>query len=337
MKKLLLSISCIASLSVAAQTTINESDLPSNGNTTTYYVLDSTASDMSNITGSGATWDYSIYGGYTNNDRAVIMDNASGSGVYAAATDSISIEEFTKTMYRHNADSLVTIGFSFTEATAGQVDVTYTNQGHVLNFPTSMGVSDVSDNVSGTVVAPGLSLTTPHSGIVTSKVDGEGTLMLAQNSYNNVLRIKIYDSIQTSLPSIKVTRTTYEYRKPSVSPFPLLTHTTIKVQGPVNDQYSIVHSIENHPGFAGIAKNDQPLEAKIYPNPTKGLINIQSPALNQIENIQILNSIGQLAKEVQFDNASQKVQLDVSTLPKGIYFVRIQAGNKVTTQKISVL
>ena len=63
--------------------------------------------------------------------------------------------------------------------------------------------------------------------------------------------------------------------------------------------------------------------AKIYPNPAKSQITITG--LEQSENIQIINTIGQVVK--QYNNVQETIIINIADLSRGIYFVRI--GNYV--------
>lgn len=64
----------------------------------------------------------------------------------------------------------------------------------------------------------------------------------------------------------------------------------------------------------------------LYPNPTNGLLNIQSKT--SIAEITIFNNLGQL-----FLSAENKNQIDISTLSEGIYFVNIKDENGQTETK----
>ena len=69
----------------------------------------------------------------------------------------------------------------------------------------------------------------------------------------------------------------------------------------------------------------------IYPNPTKGNINIQ---LAEESNINIYNAFGQIVRSMSQVSGSQ--QVDFSNAPKGMYYVQIQSGSKVEIQKLIV-
>ncbi len=66
----------------------------------------------------------------------------------------------------------------------------------------------------------------------------------------------------------------------------------------------------------------------VYPNPTKGILNLQ---LNQnlvIDTIELYNSVGQLIKSTE-SNAS----IDVQNLPAGTYFISVYSDKGKGTQK----
>ncbi|HET8804304.1 MAG TPA: T9SS type A sorting domain-containing protein, partial [Aequorivita sp.] len=64
----------------------------------------------------------------------------------------------------------------------------------------------------------------------------------------------------------------------------------------------------------------------IYPNPTNGILNINSTSI--ISEITIFNNLGQLL--LTFEN---KNQIDISTLSEGIYFLKIMDENGQTETK----
>jgi hypothetical protein len=63
----------------------------------------------------------------------------------------------------------------------------------------------------------------------------------------------------------------------------------------------------------------------VYPNPSNGLLNIQSDV--QLDKIELLNSNGQVVRKLTLAN-------DISDLSNGIYFVRLQIGTYVEIRKV---
>ena len=68
----------------------------------------------------------------------------------------------------------------------------------------------------------------------------------------------------------------------------------------------------------------------VFPNPTNGLLTIQTRN-GLIEQVEILNTFGQLLSKKQTNET--EIKLDLSIYPKGIYFIRI---NQEKTVKILV-
>jgi hypothetical protein len=68
----------------------------------------------------------------------------------------------------------------------------------------------------------------------------------------------------------------------------------------------------------------------IYPNPTTSVLNISYPE-NQAIQVQIFNSMGMLLKEVSF---TRKIQVDISDIPCGLYFVRQKNVSRQTVKFI---
>ena len=70
---------------------------------------------------------------------------------------------------------------------------------------------------------------------------------------------------------------------------------------------------------------------KIYPNPFTDRIHIENIGLQQYE-LSILNSLGQTVKQIQVNNDNHTI--DLSELKAGIYFLRIESGDKANTMKM---
>jgi hypothetical protein len=66
-----------------------------------------------------------------------------------------------------------------------------------------------------------------------------------------------------------------------------------------------------------------------YPNPSTGIVNLKASANS---NVEVFNTIGELVKIVKLENSNS--QIDLSNLAKGVYFVNINSGNAVKTEKL---
>lgn len=67
-----------------------------------------------------------------------------------------------------------------------------------------------------------------------------------------------------------------------------------------------------------------------YPNPTSGILNIS--ASGKIENVEVYNMVGQ--KVMTFAPKSNRSEINMSSLPKGVYLVKALVNGKVVTNKV---
>lgn len=87
---------------------------------------------------------------------------------------------------------------------------------------------------------------------------------------------------------------------------------------------------ENQPG-SFIAQNNFELEVSVFPNPTSGIIKINSKDL-KIKNVEIIELTGKIVQQLSPDNS--EFTIDISNFENGIYIMKIQTENKIITTKI---
>ena len=84
--------------------------------------------------------------------------------------------------------------------------------------------------------------------------------------------------------------------------------------------------------------DEQLVDYIVFPNPTTNIINIKSStnSILKIEQLSLVNTIGQvvLQEQVQVDNTI--LQLNVNQLPKGLYFLTIISDNGEIIKKINI-
>jgi hypothetical protein len=68
---------------------------------------------------------------------------------------------------------------------------------------------------------------------------------------------------------------------------------------------------------------------RVYPNPVTDVLHIDAGA--DLQSAQLLNSMGQIVIEQRI---SGKTDIDVHTLPAGIYYLQLQGASGTQTQKI---
>ena len=111
----------------------------------------------------------------------------------------------------------------------------------------------------------------------------------------------------------------------------------LTVKGYNNCGYGTVSA--NYPIWVspvGIGEIGNSLSYKIYPNPTKGLITITINGINSSLDLQIVNIQGQLihTEKLTIDNQTFTQNIDLSTYPKGIYFVKLTNKNFTKVEKV---
>ncbi len=82
--------------------------------------------------------------------------------------------------------------------------------------------------------------------------------------------------------------------------------------------------------YTGVSAIKNGVNIHVYPNPTTGILTIGIPGIKDAQ-LSVMNITGQ----VQFQSViNEKAELDLHTLPKGIYLLRIQSKDGVMQQKL---
>ena len=142
-----------------------------------------------------------------------------------------------------------------------------------------------------------------------------------------------WDGTENSIPDTVVDGTTYTQSY------------TYIVPDTVNEKYlNIIGMVVNNTTEEIMNAASEPLvitsihttannnSIKLYPNPTKGVVNIVN-ANNS--NIEVFNINGQ--KIIEKKNISNYEYINLSNFNDGIYIIRIISGNKITTKKIDFI
>lgn len=98
------------------------------------------------------------------------------------------------------------------------------------------------------------------------------------------------------------------------------------------------------PAFVGVDEdiiNNQPLHLDLYPNPAKTQLNVVIENDRHLANADIYfyDLIGKKVKEikgVQMSKGLNQITTDVQMMNPGIYFVRVESGNKSITEKLII-
>jgi PKD repeat protein len=89
---------------------------------------------------------------------------------------------------------------------------------------------------------------------------------------------------------------------------------------------------------SSLSENDQFNNFTVFPNPSKGLFNIQMNSNALSSKIAVMNLLGEVivTKElVQTSNGNFESQIDLSNYPNGIYLINMSTENQTVVRKIS--
>ena len=84
-------------------------------------------------------------------------------------------------------------------------------------------------------------------------------------------------------------------------------------------------------GLAGIENYKNKVQVNIYPNPSNEILTIETS--EEQGEIKITDLLG---NEIKSEKINKSLQLDVSNISKGVYFVTFVSGNNIFTRKIIV-
>jgi len=215
---------------------------------------------------------------------------------------------------------------------------TYSNFEDWMHFPFTYN-NTYTDTWSATFVSGGYNFT--RSGSTTVTADSYGTLITPNGTYTNVLRVhfvQVYqDSTYIGTPYI-ITYNNDEYMwyKDGVhSALAAVFNLTTSASAPSSGGIYLTGSV-------GI--NELPnyiTSYSVFPNPAIDKITINFTLTeNKKVDILLFNSLGQKMEINQNTNGFQglnSVQLNVATLPKGIYFAQVLLDGNIAVTKRFVI
>ncbi|MEM6264201.1 MAG: T9SS type A sorting domain-containing protein [Bacteroidota bacterium] len=75
----------------------------------------------------------------------------------------------------------------------------------------------------------------------------------------------------------------------------------------------------------------------IFPNPGDGRLNVTFGKIYQDLILEVINIRGRIIKSSPIDIPGQQLDIDLSDLPKGTYFLRFRSGELIATKKLTIL
>jgi hypothetical protein len=337
MKKKLLNLMAgsfvlICSVSIAQPTLTATGINPVLGDNLTYFNGNYVGPGPS---GANQTWNLSTISG-TSGGLTTIVTPASTTNGSSFTTSSVAAENTssgTNNYYKTSAIALQNSGID-----AGGIVITYSDFEDYLRFPVSY-TNSFTDTWAATFFS-GTQFW--RTGNTTATADSYGTLITPNGTYTNVMRVhfvQIYqDSAYFGTPFI----TTYNndqyfwYKEGVHLPIAGVYTLTSSSGGPYTGGFY------NSTVVVGINEvSNHITSSNVFPNPAVDLITINFELTeNKKVTIQLFNSLGQEMEINQSTNGSKglnSIQLNIATLPEGIYFAQLLLeGNTAVTKQFVV-
>jgi hypothetical protein len=339
MKKTLLFVSILISSFSQAQslTLANEYAI---GEFSDMHLVDSFANNLDAVTGIGVTWDYSDLLGYPGEARLVEVLDATTQPDYSSfpgSTKAIKIGSSITTYFTSDATSRTSQGFKFTEPTLGDVYATFSSDPlTMVTYDFGYG-SSLTDSYAGNIDFSynGFPVNEALTGEAYAWVDGTGTMLFPGGvSVSNVIRYKSIDTSLTTVPllgAVELIREQYEYYDLATQNLPIFIHSNVVMRPPggsaLADLSIVLSKYEaNYTAVGSIQNND----FTVSPNPTLNGIKINGEFTSDA-NGEIKDASG---KTVKSFNVLNGMNIDLSSLEQGVYFLHVSSNGISTIKSI---
>ena len=110
------------------------------------------------------------------------------------------------------------------------------------------------------------------------------------------------------------------------------TATVIGSSGDYGDFYNVNFAIDFQVGIDDVTDN----EFFLYPNPTTGIIRINSSVANADSKLKVYNITGELVKLTDLKISGYNAIVDLSMLGNGLYFLQIDTDGKSVSRKVMI-
>jgi len=287
-------------------------------------------------TGANQTWNFSSFtlSAQSADTTWYLSPSAAPGNSLFAGSNLVSLSGSSYEFYKSGATNYEDMGYYDVGAIAN-----YTNSGISYVWPVSFGTSS-NDSYDGPLTGTAVG---ERWGTISVNASGSGTLIMpGGQQYTNVLQVitKIVDTQTTAAsPSLTIKATGYEYYVAGAKA-PILTMTDLTLisangsfflSGPKTS--TMVNSAPT-----GIREQSNDLSWAVFPNPANEQISIKlADAGNEACTIRLYNTLGALVKQATAKNsADTNLQINVSDLSPGIYFVNATQGNKTALKKIVI-
>lgn len=365
-KLTLLSLSLTFALASTAQITITSADMPNVNNSIYVSTTNSIGKHVPAETGANFSWDYAdlkptlqqsekflgpgkFPGLYNFIFNSLTTSYGKNNPLFTAASIPGITIDAAFDFYKESTTSLNQIGVGF-QINGIPLPFVYKHPDVLHTFPMNYLNTD-SCNFDFGLAVPGYGYY-GQSGQRHNFVDGWGELKTPLGTYTTLRVLSLVDIIDTiyiqqsdttgfGFPIKRPTR--YEYKWFAAgSKIPVLEIDAIAGATAPIYNVAFIDSLRKDVIHVGIDENNKDASAfQVYPNPSQDqlFLNYKMNTKAAVK-ISLLDLLGKelmvVVNETQ-NTGAQKVMVDVSALPNGIYFVNMRFGTTTHVEKISVL
>jgi hypothetical protein len=353
MKPSLTLFALFAVSSVFGQITINQSDMPSQGDTIRVSYASNTANVNHTVTGPNVTWNFSAL---TPNAQQVLefatptalpFNFTATYGVLNPSPDSIpfigAIPSNFVDYYKNGSSGYRQVGSSFDYAPLGNfsIPIIYSSSDYVYRFPMNYNNIDSSD-ASYSFQLPGLAYFGQERHRV-NRVDGWGTLITPYGTFQTLRVRSVIDAVDTI--SFDTTGTGFTFPRPQVVEYKWLSQNgkiaLLEVEAQVfNNTETVTNviyrdSIRANVFQVGLAENNVAGNlTTLYPNPAQDELNLIWTQPSQMQaRIEIYDLYGRIILAENAGNLQQGThsrKMNVAYLDSGVYLVRVHSENGIS-------
>lgn len=336
MKKLYIIALCIfVAGSVLAQPTLQyPANVPAIGDVS-YLQFVSPTGLSAGSSGPNVSWDFSVLEN-TSNSQVIVVDPATtpAGGDYPGANIAFNMDNVVYSYLIFDNTGMYYMGAKADTGTY-PYQLIYSDHRQLLQYPFAFATS-FSDSYKGISTASVAEVKVDGYSIVVA--DAYGTLTLPTGTYNDVLRINIFDTETDSifvggefLMLNEVIREQFLWYAPN-SKHPLFNLEFVTTNG--------VETVCCFYSTAGSGINSNMNEAvsdlNVFPNPAANQIFIDFKlSQNKVAIVSVVNHVGQviITREISRQTPGMvSEKININALPAGIYFLNVscKSGNQIT-------
>ncbi len=319
-----------------AQITLDASNNWEVGQTYTYNLADGNTFDAG-PSGSDVSWDFSGMSvvSTTSSEMVDISDMDNGNLFPSANIGFVDLDTDNEGYYFTSNSAQSFYGAVGDLGGGLTATVIYDDPQDMLQYPMTMGDS-FTDTFGGTVTSTG---EFDRSGTTVVNIDAWGSLTTPAGTFSDVVRVVTvmnYSDVFMGSPFADYVETRYFWYDTEAA-FPLLEYIEIEIngtQGVATFAYLDAVPVSTQSPLA------EDIQLSVFPNPATDQVNIEY-ALTEGSEV-VVSVCNLLGKEVLMvtngKQAAGRYQLntDLSDLPNGTYFVKMNIGGELASHKLQV-